>query len=50
MLTHLLMNSIHISKLENEHIPSGRKNASKKKNIETNTHVDGKNQKFSITC
>jgi hypothetical protein len=51
MLTHLLkMNSIHISKLENEHIPSGGKNVGKKKKIETNTHVDGKGQKFSITC
>jgi len=41
MLTHLLkMYGKHISKLENEHIPSGRKNAGKKKKVQTNTHVD----------
>jgi len=34
MLTHLLkMNSIHISKLANGHIPSGRKNVGKKKTL-----------------
>jgi len=43
------MNSTHISKLETVHNRSGRKNV-RKKNIENNTQVDGKSQKFFITC